>query len=408
MRKAHFFDLDREWETFVNYLKSDRQPPRIPFMAPDVPEGFIQRPREFEQLITELVDEKHENLIATTTFLQGAGGYGKTTVAIALCHDDRAIRPKILLAAKTYGSVFLRQVAPLDSSGEVVGPVWNHVTMEEWGNARRQIQTPGGAETLLLSIYYRSALTEVFGWMWLARGYARSTNESRTLDFFDAIPNIHFPRPTPYESSCSEGASYRREDSLAMGSLRGQGVVMSNYGLLLRDHVTLRCHSIDRIFLQAYVPRLQAVGEVCTFLRWQRKVAIPSSAAFGKIGEEYVKAVHRFAEANGIPVVYFRKGQNKEEVAGPYLQAAARGGKERVVMIGIAQEKASVWRSWPRKGQEKARHPHMDWGREMAFINHFYSICGIWNGAPRSGRPTPMRPFQYGCGSTVMSGPSGN
>jgi hypothetical protein len=55
-----------------------------------------------------------------------------------------------------------------------------------------------------------------------------------------------------------------------MGGLRGQGVVMSNYGLLLRDHVTLRCRSIDRIFLQAYVPRLQAVGEVCTFLRWQR------------------------------------------------------------------------------------------------------------------------------------------
>src|SRR6266705_1132919 len=59
-------------------------------------------------------------------------------------------------------------------------------------------------------------------------------------------------------------------------------------------------------------------------------------------------------------------------MAQPYLQAAAKEGKERVVMIGIAQEKASVWRSWPRKGQEKARHPHMDWGREMAFINHFY------------------------------------
>jgi hypothetical protein len=117
--------------------------------------------------------------------------------------------------------------------------------------------------------------------------------------------------------SRSEGASYRREDSFAMGSLRGEGVVMSNYGLLLRDHVTLRCRSIDRIFLQAYVPRLQAVGEVCTFLRWQRKFPIPSSAAFGKIGEEYVTAVHRFAEANGIPVVYFKKGQNKEEVAGP-------------------------------------------------------------------------------------------
>src|SRR6516162_7146844 len=55
---------------------------------------------------------------------------------------------------------------------------------------------------------------------------------------------------------------------------------MTDYGTLLRDHVTLRCQSIDRIFLQAYVPRLQAVGDVCTFLRWQRKYPIPSSAAF--------------------------------------------------------------------------------------------------------------------------------
>jgi len=35
---------------------------------------------------------------------------------------------------------------------------------------------------------------------------------------------------------------------------------MTDYGTLLRDHVTLRCRSIDRIFLQACVPRLQAVG----------------------------------------------------------------------------------------------------------------------------------------------------
>jgi hypothetical protein len=91
MRKAHFFDLDREWETFVNYLKSDREPKRIPFMAPDLPEGFIQRPREFEQLMARLVDPTHENPIAITTALQGAGGYGKTTLAIALCHDDRVI-----------------------------------------------------------------------------------------------------------------------------------------------------------------------------------------------------------------------------------------------------------------------------------------------------------------------------
>ncbi len=61
---------------------------------------------------------------------------------------------------------------------------------------------------------------------------------------------------------------------------------MADDGSLLRDHVTLRCRSIDRIFLQAYVPKLQTVGEVCTFLRWQRKFRIPSSAALGNIGDE--------------------------------------------------------------------------------------------------------------------------
>jgi hypothetical protein len=90
--------------------------------------------------------------------------------------------------------------------------------------------------------------------------------------------------------------------------------LMSDYGTLLRDHVTLRCRSIDRMFLQAYIPRLQAVGDVCTYLRWQWKYPIPSSA-FGKIGDAYVKAVYRFAESQHIPVVLFKRAEKKEETA---------------------------------------------------------------------------------------------
>src|SRR5215472_4814768 len=119
-------------------------------------------------------------------------------------------------------------------------------------------------------------------------------------------------------------------------------VIMTDYGTLLRDHVTLRCRSIDRIFLQAYVPKMQTVGHVCTFLRWQRKFTIPSSAAFGKIGDAYVRAIHQFAERHKIPVVHFKKGQDKEKVARPYLDAAAQEDQDRVVLIGIAQEKTSV------------------------------------------------------------------
>ena len=81
---------------------------------------------------------------------------------------------------------------------------------------------------------------------------------------------------------------------------------------------------------------------------------------------------------NGIPVVHFKKGESKEAEARPLIEAAAAaGGEGKVVLIGIAQEKASVWRSWPAKGQAKFRHPHMEWGRQMAFVSHFYFY--VWD-----------------------------
>lgn len=159
---------------------------------------------------------------------------------------------------------------------------------------------------------------------------------------------------------------------------------MADYATLLRDHVTLTCRSVDRIFLQGYVPKLQSVGMVCNFLCKQRGFAIPSSAAFGKIGQAYVEQVHRWAKANDIPIHYFAKGENKEQLARPLLEAAAaEGGQGRVVLVGIAQEKASVWRSWKAKGHEHKAHPHMEWGRQMAYVNHFYFYLWDpeWGGA---------------------------
>jgi hypothetical protein len=153
---------------------------------------------------------------------------------------------------------------------------------------------------------------------------------------------------------------------------------VADYATLLREHMTLKVRSLDRIFLQAYVPKLQSVGQVCIFLRWQRGIRIPSSAAFGKIGEQYVNDIQTFAEAHHIPLVHFEKGESKEEKVRPLLEQAAReGGNGRVVLIGVAQEKASAWRSWKAKGQEKAAHPHMEWGRQMTHVNHFYFY--VWD-----------------------------
>ena len=58
---------------------------------------------------------------------------------------------------------------------------------------------------------------------------------------------------------------------------------MSDHATILRDHTTLKRRSVDRFFLQVYVPQLQSVGQVCRFLGWQRRFPMPFSATFGRI-----------------------------------------------------------------------------------------------------------------------------
>jgi WD40 repeat protein len=91
MSKAHFYDPDAEWPTFLAHLRKGCDTPRVPFMAPDVPPLFVQRPAEFEALKNLLLTADRSQPIAITTALAGAGGFGKTTLAAALCHDEAII-----------------------------------------------------------------------------------------------------------------------------------------------------------------------------------------------------------------------------------------------------------------------------------------------------------------------------
>jgi hypothetical protein len=58
---------------------------------------------------------------------------------------------------------------------------------------------------------------------------------------------------------------------------------------LLADHVSLQVRSVDRLFLQGYVPRLMTEGQVIRFLL-DRGFPIPSPAVLGKIGRQYADA----------------------------------------------------------------------------------------------------------------------
>ena len=91
MQRAHFVDAD-DPEQATRLLRTLEKPcevRRVPFMASDRPAGYVERPRETEALIGRLVHGETHEPVAITGVLQGAGGFGKTALARALCHDPR-------------------------------------------------------------------------------------------------------------------------------------------------------------------------------------------------------------------------------------------------------------------------------------------------------------------------------
>lgn len=145
---------------------------------------------------------------------------------------------------------------------------------------------------------------------------------------------------------------------------------MATITSLLRDHVTLQVRSVDRVLLAGYVPKLQVPGQLVRFMLGRAGGNIPSPAILGRIGRAYVEAIDRFALDHEIPVVRFARRERKEDVARTYFERAERERRFGVVLIGVAQEKASAWRGWRDGGNDA--HPHFEFGRQAVFVNHYY------------------------------------
>jgi hypothetical protein len=88
MRSVHFYDLNAEWPKFVNDLNTRCQQLHVPFMVEDLPTDFVDRPQVLNALLGTILDGSLEEPTATKVALRGAGGYGKTTMARAVCHNE--------------------------------------------------------------------------------------------------------------------------------------------------------------------------------------------------------------------------------------------------------------------------------------------------------------------------------
>jgi len=155
---------------------------------------------------------------------------------------------------------------------------------------------------------------------------------------------------------------------------------MTNINKLLQDHVTLTVECLDRIYLNGYIPTLQLPGQLVEFLIEQRERPIPSPALLGQITQQFVESVKSFAAQNGIPIVHFKSGERKDDIAAEYRKRFNKA--EGVVFIGVAQEKAQAF-----KGRKKDQTGYVgfEYTRESVYVNHYYFyIQRLWPGLHQS------------------------
>jgi hypothetical protein len=137
---------------------------------------------------------------------------------------------------------------------------------------------------------------------------------------------------------------------------------------IMRDHVSLTVSCIDRLYLHAYLPRLQTSGQLCYFLREHLGHRIPSPALFRPLHDRFVASVPAFAERQSVPLIHFEPGQRKDDVLAPYRQRFAK--REGVVLIGVAQEKMRSFKASKRRGVQGG--VSFDFSRQSVAVNHYY------------------------------------
>ena len=158
---------------------------------------------------------------------------------------------------------------------------------------------------------------------------------------------------------------------------------------ILHDHVSLSISCVDRLYLNGYVPLLQAPGHITTFCRQPLNAPIASPALFRPLLERFTHAVNAFAEQHGVPIIHFSRGQKKDAIAAQHR--ARFTAEEGVVFIGIAQEKATSF-----KGHKQTTQPGVSFtfSRQPVYVNqlYFYVQDREWGPAFIKNRDLPAIP----------------
>jgi hypothetical protein len=140
-----------------------------------------------------------------------------------------------------------------------------------------------------------------------------------------------------------------------------------NVAEIIKDHVTLEVRCIDRLYLNAYIPRLQSGGGVVDFLVRGCGQKIASPAILGQITEVFKTRLRAWAQQHNIPWIEFRKGERKDTVVQRYRDRFTK--RSGVVLIGVAQERVSAWTATK---QRRGRFLNFVYSRKSVCPAHYY------------------------------------
>lgn len=172
---------------------------------------------------------------------------------------------------------------------------------------------------------------------------------------------------------------------------------VANINDVVEGHVALEVECVDRLILNAYVPRLQVAGQVVRFLCGHLGHLIPSPALLGKLGDRFRAETRRFARDREIPMLQLgapdrsRWVDRKLDHVRPHLDAAEREGRYGVVAIGVAQEFQRVWSAKNRSEKPGVASLEWFWQKRRVGAYYFYILdpdfgpafikictCGPW------------------------------
>ena len=139
---------------------------------------------------------------------------------------------------------------------------------------------------------------------------------------------------------------------------------------LQREHVVLELECIDRMYLNAYVPKLTSEAGMAAFCRGYLGHRFASTKQAVAMTQTFLRSIHDFLRREGLELVRFKKGQRKEDVLQERLRHFHKD--EGVIFVGVAQEKVRVPRTTRKRLQGGGTIAWIIYSTAMVNVYYFY------------------------------------